>query len=149
MVWRGAEAAARVAVGDEVMADGLLTGPRSRGGYQAWGGWASYAVAPVEAVLARPRGLSPRPVAEVESVQTILSLVARGVGDTVLPASAARDWPQRGPLHVAPVVSPAMRNRLVLAVPTARPATRLTRWATQLLRELATRQFGGRPGQGG
>ena len=98
---------------------------------------------------ARPRGLSPRPVAEVESVQTILSLVARGVGDTVLPASAARDWPQRGPLHVAPVVSPAMRNRLVLAVPTARPATRLTRWATQLLRELATRQFGGRPGQGG
>ena len=58
VVWRGAEAAARVAVGDEVLADGFLTGPRSHGAHQRWGGFATYAVAPVEAVLPRPRGLS-------------------------------------------------------------------------------------------
>lgn len=41
-------------LGDRVLADGLLTGPRSLGPYQRWGGFASYAVAPAEAALPLP-----------------------------------------------------------------------------------------------
>jgi len=44
VIWAGPEASQ--AEGDRVLADGLLTGPRSLGPYQRWGGFASYAVAP-------------------------------------------------------------------------------------------------------
>lgn len=89
----------------------------------------------------QPRGLPLKLVAEVDSVQTVLSLVARGVADTVLPLSATRAWayPQR--LNTATIHQPAMRNTLVLAVPVARPATRLSRFACQLLRDLIPVHF--------
>ena len=48
----------RVAVGDAVLVDGFLAGPRSLGAYQAYGGFASYAVAPGEAVHRIPGELS-------------------------------------------------------------------------------------------
>jgi LysR family nitrogen assimilation transcriptional regulator len=89
-----------------------------------------------------PRGLPLKLVAEVDSVQTVLSLVARGVADTVLPLSAAKAWNYPQPFHVAAIHAPAIRNQLVLAVPTARPATRLSRFATQVLRELVSDHFG-------
>jgi NADPH2:quinone reductase len=57
VAWAGAEAGA-VAVGDRVLVDGFMAGPRSHGAYQAYGGFASYAVAPVEAVLPIPGKLS-------------------------------------------------------------------------------------------
>jgi NADPH2:quinone reductase len=57
VAWRGPEAEG-VAVGDRVLVDGFLAGPRSLGAYQAWGGWASYAVAPQEAVIPIPGALS-------------------------------------------------------------------------------------------
>jgi NADPH2:quinone reductase len=53
VVWIGSEVTS-VAIDDRVLADGLLTGPRSLGAYQRWGGFASYAVAPAEALLALP-----------------------------------------------------------------------------------------------
>lgn len=90
----------------------------------------------------RPRNMALKVVAEVDSVQTVLSLVARGVGDTVLPQSAVRSWPYAEQVHVAAVVAPSMRNRLVLAIPRARPATLLSRNAAQILRELLARHFG-------
>lgn len=90
----------------------------------------------------RPRGMGLRLVAEVDSVQTVLSLVARGVGDTVLPLSALKSWRYAEPLHAAAITAPAMRNRLALAVPQARPATRLSRFAAQVLRELVLQHFG-------
>lgn len=90
----------------------------------------------------RPRGLPLKLVAEVDSVQTVLSLVARGVGDTVLPLSATKAWTYPEPLNVAVIHAPAIRNQLVLAVPTARPATRLSRFACQVLRELVDDHFG-------
>lgn len=40
--------------GDRVMADGLLTGPRSIGVHQKWGGFAGWAVAPANAVTVIP-----------------------------------------------------------------------------------------------
>jgi LysR family nitrogen assimilation transcriptional regulator len=91
---------------------------------------------------AGPRGLSLQLVAEVDSVQTVLSLVARGVADAVLPASAPRLAREAKPLHVAAIHAPVVRNKLVLAVPTARPATRLLQAGTQMLRELVQQRFG-------
>ena len=57
VAWIGS-AVSNVAVGDAVMVDGLLAGPRSVGGYQRWGGFASYAVAPEAAVHPLPAGWS-------------------------------------------------------------------------------------------
>lgn len=59
VLWRGSEAAEHgISVGEAVYVDGLLSGPRSIGAYQQWGGFASYAVAPLEAVRPIPSGLS-------------------------------------------------------------------------------------------
>lgn len=92
-------------------------------------------------------------VAEVDSVQTVLSLVARGVADAVVPESAVRAWIYPQALHMSTLVSPAIRNRLVLGVPKARPSTQLTRFARQLLKDLISRHFDApgvqrMPGQG-
>jgi NADPH2:quinone reductase len=57
VAWVGADVD-RVAVGDAVLVDGFLAGPRSLGAYQSYGGFASYAVAPAEAVLPIPGGLT-------------------------------------------------------------------------------------------
>ncbi|MBT3223960.1 MAG: zinc-binding dehydrogenase [Proteobacteria bacterium] len=55
MIWTGPEVdGERLAVGDRVIADGFLTGPRSLGPYQQYGGFASYAVAPAKALLPLP-----------------------------------------------------------------------------------------------
>lgn len=89
-----------------------------------------------------PRGLPLRLVAEVDSVHTVLSLVARGMGDSVLPWSAAKAWASSQGLHMAQVVAPVVRNRLVLAVPRARPANRVTRFAEQLLKRVVAAQLG-------
>lgn len=45
-------------VGDRVMSDGTLTGPRSKGAYQREGGFAQVALAPVDGVHAIPGDLS-------------------------------------------------------------------------------------------
>lgn len=58
VVHKGEAAGDHLAVGDEVLSDGLLTGPRSLGAHRRWGGWATYAVAPAEAVRRIPGGLS-------------------------------------------------------------------------------------------
>lgn len=55
VAWMGSEARGH-AIGDRVLADGLLTGPRSKGAHQAWGGFASWAVAPAEALMPIPAG---------------------------------------------------------------------------------------------
>ena len=55
VVWAGP--AANLATGTRVIVDGLLAGPRSLGAYQKWGGFASYVVAPAEALVPIPAGL--------------------------------------------------------------------------------------------
>ncbi|MCB9597777.1 MAG: NADPH:quinone oxidoreductase family protein [Sandaracinaceae bacterium] len=57
VLWRG-DAVRGVDEGAEVIVDGLLTGPRSLGAHRRWGGFASYAVAPAEAVVPKPGPLS-------------------------------------------------------------------------------------------
>lgn len=56
VAWAGP--AATHAVGARVLVDAFLSGPRSLGAYQAYGGFASYGVAPTEAVHAIPGALS-------------------------------------------------------------------------------------------
>jgi NADPH2:quinone reductase len=57
VAWIGAEVK-EVAVGDAVLVDGFLAGPRSLGAYQSWGGFATYGVAPADAVIRIPGKLS-------------------------------------------------------------------------------------------
>ncbi len=45
-------------VGDEVLVDGFISGPRSPGNYQQYGGFATYAVAPKEAIIKIPSKLN-------------------------------------------------------------------------------------------
>lgn len=50
-------AVTQLAEGDAVMVDGLLAGPRSKGDYQGWGGFATWALAPASALLRKPERL--------------------------------------------------------------------------------------------
>jgi NADPH2:quinone reductase len=58
VAWKGPGVGERFALGDAVLVDGFLAGPRSVGAYQGSGGFASYAVVPVEALQRIPKGLS-------------------------------------------------------------------------------------------
>lgn len=100
----------------------------------------------VDGVL-RPRGISLDVVAEVGAVQTVLALVAQGVGCTILPESGQAGSAAAARLPEALIGPPALWNSLVLAVPLARPATRLTRETQQLLRALDFRKSLAAPGQ--
>ncbi|HEY4239498.1 MAG TPA: NADPH:quinone oxidoreductase family protein [Kofleriaceae bacterium] len=53
---KGAEV--ELPIGARVMVDGFTSGPRSHGAYQQYGGFATYAVAPVEALLPIPGALT-------------------------------------------------------------------------------------------
>lgn len=54
VAWVGEAAKSRWSVGDRVMADGLLTGPRSHGKHRKYGGFATWAVAPMDALHRLP-----------------------------------------------------------------------------------------------
>jgi len=59
VIWTGADVdASTLAIGARVVADGALTGPRSKGDYQRHGGFATYAVAPAAALRALPSTFS-------------------------------------------------------------------------------------------
>jgi len=59
-----------------------------------------------------------------------------------VPLSAVKSWAYPQKLNVAAIHAPTIRNQLVLMVPMARPATRLSRFANQVLRELVAEHFG-------
>ncbi len=90
----------------------------------------------------RARGLALDVSVEVDSVHTVLSLVARGVGWSVLPESAMDAATLARGMQMAHIGPPAIRNRLVLAVPRARPATRLLRDSAALLRSIGAQAAG-------
>lgn len=59
VLWIGAAVEAdSIKIGDKVMVDGFISGPRSPGKYQQYGGFATYAVAPIEAIIPMPKCLS-------------------------------------------------------------------------------------------
>lgn len=96
----------------------------------------------VDAAL-RPRRITLQVVAEVGAVQTVVALVAQGLGCTVLPESALHQVEGGAGLQRCAIGPPAIRNTLVLAVPKARPATRLTRETGELLAGLDARALAG------
>jgi NADPH2:quinone reductase len=88
IVWAGPMATG-VRVGESVIVDGVLAGPRSKGAYQAYGGFASYMVAPSNAVMPLPARLSFDQAASfLGNYETAYHcLIARGqlrAGETVL-----------------------------------------------------------------
>jgi NADPH2:quinone reductase len=89
VVWKGPEAGDAMAIGDAVLVDALHAGPRSLGAYQAYGGFASYAVAPAAAILRIPGGLDFDQACNLlGNYETAYhALIARGrlrAGETVL-----------------------------------------------------------------
>ncbi|AOB31482.1 LysR family transcriptional regulator [Bordetella sp. H567] len=89
----------------------------------------------VDSVLA-PRGVQLNIVAEAGVVLTLLKLVGDGLGYTAVPASMLLHDGNRLRLQTAQIGPPAIRNRLVLATPKARPETRLVRDFVQVVHEL-------------
>lgn len=89
VAWKGAEVGDAIAIGEPVLVDPFLAGTRSLGDYQRWGGWASWGVAPIEAIHRVPGGLSLDQACNLlGSYETAYHcLVARGrlrAGETVL-----------------------------------------------------------------
>lgn len=90
----------------------------------------------VEAELAA-LGLKPEIALEVDSVASILELVADGAGSAVLAGHAVRNSGQPDAFTVQPIGSPGMRSAVSMAVSSQRPTT-LTQQSTQeLIRQLA------------
>lgn len=89
----------------------------------------------------KSQGYMLKMVVDVDSIKTALSLVARGVAATVLPASAMGEWTDKNPPCVATIHAPVIRNRLCIAVPKARPAMRLSRFLVRLTRELYLQHY--------
>ena len=94
----------------------------------------------VESVCRR-QGVHLTVAAEVDAVQTIVELAAQGDAYTILPRSAAQGPANAHPLALCRIEAPSIRNRLVLAVPRHRPATRLADATAQLLRGLDFEQL--------
>ncbi|OZI60865.1 LysR family transcriptional regulator [Bordetella genomosp. 11] len=89
----------------------------------------------VDSVLA-PRGVQLNIVAEAGVVLTLLKLVGDGLGYTAAPASMLMHDGNRLRLQTARIGPPAIRNRLVLATPKARPETRLLKEFLQVVQDL-------------
>ena len=85
--------------------------------------------------LVRPLHVELQVVAEVGAVPTALALVERGLGFTVIPENALVEG-RHAQLKHAPLGPPEIWNTLMLAIPLARPATRLTREAVTALRQI-------------
>jgi LysR family nitrogen assimilation transcriptional regulator len=93
----------------------------------------------IEAVL-KPRGIALQIVAEAGYLETIFGLVASGVGYTILTEGALALWEHADDrLQYAPIGPPIIRNNLVLAIPKARPATRLTTGVIDIVKSLYKR----------
>lgn len=83
-----------------------------------------------------PRGLQPNIVAEVGGVTTVLTLVAQGVGYSILPESVLRTVGADYRLRYAKIGPPTVVNRLFLALPRAGASSRLLRETQALLRKI-------------
>lgn len=80
----------------------------------------------VERVMADVAG-PPRVVVEMDSLQQIKMLVARGSGHTVLSPAAVHDMTMAGTLVGGPIVEPSIRRPVYLVRSTRRPLTTASR----------------------
>ncbi len=151
--WVGPDVQAeKLAVGDRVLVDGFLAGPRSGGAYQAWGGFATHAVAPAEAVHRIPGDLSFDEACNLlGNYETAYHcLVARGnvqTGETVLIHGASGSTGLAA-LHVAKILGATViatgRSDEKLAVVKAQGADHVVNTKTANLRDAVKAITGGR-----
>ena len=87
-------------------------------------------------VALKARHVEVTVLAEVGAVKTVLTLVAQGVGCTIVPASSLALLDDPASVRHCPIGPPAILSRLVLATPKAGPHTRLRRETVQLLQAL-------------
>ena len=93
----------------------------------------------VDAVLL-PKRIGLQIVAEVGAVHSAIALVEHGAGCSILPQSALLLAQQAPSLPTALIGPPALWNQLVLAMPSARPLTRLQQATAALLRQMDFRE---------
>ncbi|MFM0199105.1 LysR family transcriptional regulator [Paraburkholderia fungorum] len=86
--------------------------------------------------VCRPRGVQLKVVAEVDAVETMTELAMQGQACAVLPRSATHGAALSGALAIAALVSPSIKNNLLLATPRNRPSTRLADGTADLIRAL-------------
>ncbi|WP_233830191.1 LysR family transcriptional regulator [Paraburkholderia sp. ZP32-5] len=86
--------------------------------------------------VCRSRGVHPNVVAEVDAVETITELAAQGYACAILPRSAVRGPQMESSLAIGTLVSPGIKNDLVLATPRSRPMTQLALGCAELIRTL-------------
>ncbi len=84
----------------------------------------------------RQHGVRVVATTEVDAVHTILELAMQGQGYAILPRSAVAGLQAAGKLSCARIVSPPIRNDLVLATHRSRGGTRLSEGTAGLLRRL-------------
>jgi LysR family nitrogen assimilation transcriptional regulator len=86
--------------------------------------------------LLRPLRIELELVAEVGAVQTVLSLVAQGIGCTILPKGALSVGAGELPIQYADIGPPAVTTEVVLAIPRAGSTSRLLRETVDLLKSM-------------
>jgi LysR family nitrogen assimilation transcriptional regulator len=83
-----------------------------------------------------PRGVRLNIVAEIDAVHTIVELASQGHACAILPRTAVSGAGADPGLQIAAIISPRIRNDLMLATPRNRPITRLASGAVELIRAL-------------
>jgi len=92
--------------------------------------------------LLQPRQIELKVVAEVGAVQTVLSLVAQGIGCTILPEGALTLGAPGLAVQCARIGPPAIHINMVLASPRAGSTTRLVRETLDLVKSMDYRALG-------
>lgn len=85
----------------------------------------------------RGTGISLNISVETDSYSTLKNLVSAGYGMTILPLAPITADIRSGLLTHAPLINPVPKRRLMTAVPTDRPATRLSTFAYDVMRQAA------------
>jgi LysR family nitrogen assimilation transcriptional regulator len=86
----------------------------------------------------KPYGKVLQPIVEIGSAQTLVILVKRGIGHTILPEGALSVYTEDGDIQVSRIGPSPIHSCIVLATPVARPSTRLSRAAVQIIGDLMT-----------
>jgi LysR family nitrogen assimilation transcriptional regulator len=86
--------------------------------------------------ICRPRGIRLNIVAEIDAVHTIVELASQGHAYAILPRSAVGGPGSDLGLSIATIISPRIRNDLMLATPRNRPITRLATGTLDLIRAM-------------
>jgi LysR family nitrogen assimilation transcriptional regulator len=89
----------------------------------------------IDSTLAE-HGIHVDVIAEVGATQTIIPLVARNMGCTILPEGAIAAYGEQPDVQIALIDSPIIHSSLVLAVPLARPSATIISATLHILKTL-------------